>query len=179
MRQDASRTGRIAALLALGISLLGAGCAGPETSTSEQPPPQAPAAKSPPAVPAAQEAAPPAAPSAKPQPPKLAAPQSRGGQELERGVRSYEDGEYKAAARELRSSLELGLESNGDRARAYKYLAFISCAAGREKACRADFRRALDADPQFDLEPAEAGHPIWGPVWQSVKAERAGKSKAK
>ena len=33
--------------------------------------------------------------------------------------------------------------------------------------------------PKFDLEPAEAGHPIWGPVWRSVKTARAAKPKPK
>ena len=38
---------------------------------------------------------------------------------------------------------------------------------------RDQFQKALDADPKFELEPAEAGHPIWGPALRSVKAERA------
>jgi hypothetical protein len=31
---------------------------------------------------------------------------------------------------------------------------------------------ALDADPDFVLQPAEAGHPLWGPVFTSVKSRR-------
>jgi hypothetical protein len=44
--------------------------------------------------------------------------------------------------------------------------------------CRTQFRRAFEADPAFDLTPAEAGHPTWGPVFRSVKAEVAKKKRA-
>jgi len=27
-------------------------------------------------------------------------------------------------------------------------------------------------DPTMDLAPAEAGHPIWGPIFRAVKASR-------
>ena len=47
----------------------------------------------------------------------------------------------------------------------------------RTSACRAEFRKAFEADPAFDLTPAEAGHPMWGPVFRSVKAEVAKKRK--
>ncbi len=114
----------------------------------------------------------------KPQPPQTLAP-SKGEQALEMGVKSYEDGEYKTAAKQLQAALDLGLEAKRDQAKAHKYLAFINCVSGREKSCRGEFRKALDADPKFDLEPAEAGHPVWGPVLRSVKAERAAKAKAK
>ena len=55
---------------------------------------------------------------------------------------------------------------------AHKYLAFIHCTSGREKQCRDEFRKVLDIDPALELEPAEAGHPVWGPVFRSVKARR-------
>jgi hypothetical protein len=55
---------------------------------------------------------------------------------------------------------------------ANKYLAFISCVSGRDRQCRAYFRRALELNPSFELEPAEAGHPTWGPVFRNVKGRR-------
>ena len=55
-------------------------------------------------------------------------------------------------------------------ASAHKHLAFIHCAANRQKLCRDEFRKALAADPTLELEPAEAGHPVWGPIFKSVKA---------
>lgn len=94
---------------------------------------------------------------------------SRGSQSLEAGVRHYENGEYPDAARNFQAALDFGL-SDAERARAYKYLAFIHCSSGRERACRDAFRKALTADPSLQLGPAEAGHPVWGPIFASVKA---------
>jgi hypothetical protein len=45
------------------------------------------------------------------------------------------------------------------------------CVSGREKVCRDEFRKAIEADPAFALAPAEAGHPVWSQVVRSVKAE--------
>jgi Tfp pilus assembly protein PilF len=121
---------------------------------------------------AAAEAAKEAPAPARPPPPKVVAP-SKGEPDLQRGIKSYEDGEYKAAAKQLQSALDLGLDSKRDQAKAHKYLAFMVCVTGKEKACRDEFNKALDSDPNFQLDPAEAGHPIWGPALRSVKAERA------
>jgi Tfp pilus assembly protein PilF len=93
--------------------------------------------------------------------------------ELARGIHSYEDGEHKRASRELQAALDLGLEAGRDRAKAHKYLAFIICVTGREKVCRDQFRKALEADPAFELEPAEAGNPIWRAALRSARAQRA------
>lgn len=93
-------------------------------------------------------------------------------QELSIGITNYEDGNYKAAAKSLQSALDSGLTFDSDAARAHKYLAFIHCLSNREKQCRDEFRKALEKDNQFDLVPAEAGHPIWGPIFRAVKAER-------
>lgn len=93
-------------------------------------------------------------------------------QELSIGITNYEDGNYKAAAKTLQSALDSGLAFDGDAARAHKYLAFIHCLSNREKQCRDEFRKALEKDNKFDLDPAEAGHPIWGPAFRAVKAER-------
>lgn len=93
-------------------------------------------------------------------------------QELSTGIINYEDGNYKAAAKSLQNALESGLTFDSDAARTHKYLAFIHCLSNREKQCRDEFRKALEKDNKFDLEPAEAGHPIWGPVFRAAKAER-------
>jgi Tfp pilus assembly protein PilF len=98
---------------------------------------------------------------------------SRAEQDFERGVKSYEDGDYKSADRHLKSALALGLPGFHDQATAHKYLAFVACASGRQRPCRDEFRRALEADGNFTLTPAEAGHPVWGPVFRSVKTEMA------
>jgi len=93
-------------------------------------------------------------------------------QELSTGIMNYEEGNYKAAAKSLQSALDSGLTFDSDAARAHKTLAFIHCLSNREKQCRDEFRKALEKDNKFDLEPAEAGHPIWGPVFRAVKAEQ-------
>ena len=98
-------------------------------------------------------------------------------EELRRGVQRYDDGEYKDAARHFQRALEQGLASPADQANARKHLAFIACVARRTTACRAEFRKAFEADPAFELTAAEAGHPMWGPVFRSVKAEVAKKRK--
>ena len=97
--------------------------------------------------------------------------------ELRKGVQAYEDGDYKAAARAFRTALDAGLPAAQERATAHKYLAFIACVANRVAACRTEFRNAFAADASFDLKPAEAGHPMWGPVFRAVKAEVAKKRK--
>ena len=145
---------------------LAAGCAAPPvtgpapvapgtTSASARPPPAtAPVAAAPVA--------------AKPAEPVLDLSQ----QELAQGIRSYEDGSYPNAARQLQAALNFGLAAPAEQAQAHKYLAFIQCVSNRLQACRDEFRKALAADPAFDLAPAEAGHPIWGPVFRAVKAEQ-------
>ena len=107
------------------------------------------------------------------------APLAKGKQDLERAIKSYEEGAYKPAARQLQAALDLGLDANTDQAAAHKYMAFIVCVSGREKACRDEFRKALDADPNFELAPAEAGHPIWAAVLRSVRSEATIKGRAK
>jgi Tfp pilus assembly protein PilF len=110
--------------------------------------------------------------------PKAAA-SGKGEQELERAVKSYEEAAYKNAARQFQAALDFGLDAKTDQATAHKYLAFIVCVSGREKSCREEFRKALDVDPSFELGPAEIGHPVWGPVFRSVKSDAVVKAKTK
>jgi Tfp pilus assembly protein PilF len=99
---------------------------------------------------------------------------SKGFHALQLGIQQFEDGGYADAARHLQLALDMGL--NGvERAEAHKYLAFIHCASGREAACRDEFRRALANDPEFMLDAAERGHPVWGPVFASTKAGGPGR----
>ncbi len=159
---------------ALLLALTAAGCSGPVVKEPGEPLKAATPSKIPrEPEPAKEPVMAPRAP-----PPRVLTP-GKSEQELERGIRSYEEGEYKTAAKQVQAALDLGLDAKRDQAKAYKYLAFITCVSGREKVCRDEFHKALDADPKFELEPAEAGHPIWGPAFRSVKAERAAKAKAK
>lgn len=90
---------------------------------------------------------------------------------LEEGIRQYEEGNYRTARRRLQFALEEGL-GRPDRVKAHKYLAFIACVSNQQLTCREEFGIAFELDPNFDLEPAEAGHPIWGPVFKGVKARQ-------
>ncbi|MFN3566070.1 MAG: TssQ family T6SS-associated lipoprotein [Burkholderiaceae bacterium] len=88
------------------------------------------------------------------------------------GLRSYEEGAFDKAESAFRSALLQGLRDRRDAAVAYKYLAFIACAFNRIVDCEQNFRSAFASDPDFVLTDAEIGHPIWGPVYRKVAAER-------
>ena len=96
-------------------------------------------------------------------------------QDLSAGIRAYEDGDYKNASRLLQRASSAGLFLSSDKIAAHKYLAFMHCAQLRGKACRNEFRKALELDPNFELTPAESGHPSWGPVFKTVKSDKAKK----
>ena len=95
----------------------------------------------------------------------------KGAPDLASGIKQYEDANYTEAARLLQSALDQGL-GRDDQVKAHKYLAFIHCVSGRERRCRDEFRAALKIDPSFELAANEAGHPIWGPAFRSVKGQR-------
>lgn len=84
------------------------------------------------------------------------------------GMRAYDDGQYPAAETALRKALAAGLRSGRDQATAHKLLAFITCTSERAAECEAAFRAARLADPAFVLSRSEAGHPLWGPVYQKT-----------
>jgi len=159
------------------VMLLAFALAGCSTATAPESPPApkevAPPPKARPAPEPAREAPAPAKAPA----PKAPAP-GKAELELQQGIKSYEDGEYKGASKQLQGALDLGLDSKRDQAKAHKYLAFMVCVTGRERACRDEFNKALDADPNFQLEPSEASHPVWGPALKRVRAERAARAKA-
>lgn len=90
---------------------------------------------------------------------------------LQAGIKDYEDGRYPQASKNFEAALSAGLNQSGQ-ITAHKYLAFIHCVSKRERQCRGHFASALELDPAFELAPAEAGHPMWGPVFRSVKARR-------
>jgi Tfp pilus assembly protein PilF len=104
-------------------------------------------------------------------------PRSGAEQLLEKGIKSYEDGEYNSAAKYLQSALNAGLPRKTDSAKAHKYLAFIACGSENTRRCRDEFRKAFDDDPSFALDAAEAGHPVWGPVYRGVRDQMKSKEK--
>jgi Tfp pilus assembly protein PilF len=80
-------------------------------------------------------------------------------------MRAYDDADYPAVERQANEAMKLGLRSTRDVATAHKLRAFVYCTSNRLAACEAEFRAARVADPAFVLSKAEAGHPVWGPVY--------------
>ena len=85
------------------------------------------------------------------------------------GLRAYEDAQYPQAEKQLQAALQASLVSPRDRAAAHKLLAFIACTSNRMIECEVQFRAARAADPAFALTKSEAGHPLWGPVYQRLQ----------
>ncbi|MDP1993086.1 MAG: TssQ family T6SS-associated lipoprotein [Syntrophales bacterium] len=104
-------------------------------------------------------------------------PQSVGEQLLVKGIKSYEEGEYKSATKNLQDALNAGLPRKMDSAKAHKYQAFIACGSDNTRRCRDEFRKAFEDDPNFALDAAEAGHPVWGPVYRGVRDQMKSKEK--
>lgn len=98
-------------------------------------------------------------------------------QDLASGIGYYQDGNYIAAQRAIQGALNHGLTDKQDKVDARKYLAFIACLNQRQAECKNQFRAAFEVDPKFTLSPAEIGHPLWGPVFKSVREEQARKAK--
>ncbi|HEX3063675.1 MAG TPA: TssQ family T6SS-associated lipoprotein, partial [Usitatibacter sp.] len=91
--------------------------------------------------------------------------------QLADGVKQYDAGDYDNAVKTLSASLEHGMLSKAEQARARKYIAFSHCVSGREILCRDEFRKAFEIYPDFALTAAEDGHPIWGPVYRGVRTQ--------
>ncbi|MEQ1813126.1 MAG: TssQ family T6SS-associated lipoprotein [Candidatus Nitrotoga sp.] len=88
------------------------------------------------------------------------------------GIASYNNGDYQAAVVLLRHALEDVTLSKSNKISAHKYLAFTHCISVREKKCRESFERIFAINPDFNLTPAEAGHPVWGAVFREVRARK-------
>lgn len=100
-------------------------------------------------------------------------------QSLSTGLQQYEDGELKAAQKNLQDALSQGLAFDSDKVAAHKHLAFIYCSTNQERLCRDEFRLAFEINPSFKLERTELGHPLWGPVYTGVRAELLSRGKIK
>jgi hypothetical protein len=51
-----------------------------------------------------------------------------------------------------------------------KHIAFSLCLQEKYRDCRAAFMRIYEVNPDFDLTPAEAGHPSWTRTFAGAKA---------
>lgn len=87
---------------------------------------------------------------------------------LAQGLKAYQAAQYTIAETQFNTALHAGLTLPADVATAHKHLAFIYCTSRRETACAKAFKAARAADPGFALSKAEAGHPMWGPVYRKA-----------
>jgi tetratricopeptide (TPR) repeat protein len=99
-----------------------------------------------------------------------AKPVSPGEKMLTDAAKAYDEGDYPKALKLFQDALGQTLTA-ADQTRARKYSAFCLCLAGKTPQCRAEFEKLLHADPKFELDPAEAGHPSWGPSFRAAKAK--------
>ncbi len=98
-------------------------------------------------------------------------PMAKAEQMLADGIVQYDAGDYDAALRLLEGALKENLKDKADQVRAMKHVAFSQCLKERISACRASFVKIYDVDPNFDLAPAEAGHPSWARTFAAAKAQ--------
>jgi tetratricopeptide (TPR) repeat protein len=91
-------------------------------------------------------------------------------QTLQDALVKYDSGDYDAALVLLENALKEGLRDKADQVRAIKFTAFSQCLKQRYPQCRAAFLKIYELNPDFDLTPAEAGHPSWTKTFASAKA---------
>lgn len=85
------------------------------------------------------------------------------------GMLAYDGAQYPPAETLLTQALRGALASLRDKAAAHKHLGFIYCTSDRLSACEGEFRAARAADAKFTLSKSEAGHPVWGQVYQRMQ----------
>jgi tetratricopeptide (TPR) repeat protein len=100
-----------------------------------------------------------------------AKPLTPGEKLLQEGTKNYDDADYNKAIKSFQDALKEALP-DASMVSAHKLIAFSYCLTNRMTLCRAEFEAIFKIDANFDLAPAEAGHPAWGPSFRTVKAKR-------
>jgi len=98
-------------------------------------------------------------------------PLNKAEQMLQDALVKYDSGDYDAALTMLENALKEGLRDKNDQIRAIKFTAFSQCLKQRYPQCKAAFLKIYELNPDFDLTPAEAGHPSWTKTFASAKAQ--------
>ncbi len=96
---------------------------------------------------------------------------SKAEQLLSDAMVKYDAGDYVYAQRLFELSLKEGLRDRADQVKALKHAAFSLCLQAKYRDCRLAFVKIYDTDPEFDLTPAEAGHPSWTRTFAGAKAQ--------
>jgi len=82
---------------------------------------------------------------------------------------AYDAADYSKSVKAFQDALKETL-STDDQLRARKFTAFSYCLSNRRTLCQQEFEKILQAKADFDLLPAEAGHPSWGPSFRAAKS---------
>ncbi len=90
---------------------------------------------------------------------------------LAEGLKRYEAGNFEEAKTSFLLGVDSGLLTTPQLLNARKHMAFIYVLQNRQPSAREEFEKAFTLDAKFELTPAEAGHPAWGPIYRQVKAE--------
>jgi len=98
-------------------------------------------------------------------------PLGKAEQSLQDGLIKYDSGDYDSALKLLEQSLKEGLKDRADQVRAMKFVAFSHCLKERYATCKTAFIKIYEVNPEFDLTPAEAGHPSWTKTFAAAKAQ--------
>jgi len=92
------------------------------------------------------------------------------------GVGLYDAGDFNGAIKQLLGAKAIWEDTTtpgglANRLAAHKYIAFSYCVTNRRPQCRQQFVDAIKLDPDFQLEPAEKTHPVWGPEFERAKVQ--------
>jgi DNA mismatch repair ATPase MutL len=126
----------------------------PSSQSSSSSPTPSPAASTPPT---------------KPSEPTPETAASKAEQLLTEGTELYEKGDYKGAIRKLQASRDGSDDTSTTKQNSLRLLAFSYCVTSQRALCKAQFTSLLKLNPSFELSRAEAGHPLWGPVFKEAK----------
>ncbi len=89
---------------------------------------------------------------------------------LAEGTELYDKGDYKGAIRKLLLARDSADETSSTKQDSLRLLAFSYCVTGQRPLCKTQFSSLLKIVPDYQLSRAEAGHPLWGPVFKEAKA---------
>ena len=100
---------------------------------------------------------------------------------LEEGVALYDAGNFNGAIKRLLGAKEIWDDSAtagalANKVAAQKYLAFSYCVTNRRTQCRKHFVDAIKLDADFNLEPTEKTHPVWGAEFERAKKQASAPS---
>ncbi|WP_447922554.1 TssQ family T6SS-associated lipoprotein [Achromobacter aegrifaciens] len=84
----------------------------------------------------------------------------------------YAASRFGAVVRTVATSDALATAPMPMRVEALKLQAFSYCVTHYRQLCEDSFVRILQLQPAFQLAPNEAGHPLWGPVFQAAQASQ-------